>query len=129
MMEVVQEARKWLGVPWRHQGRDHNGIDCAGLIIKVAHGLGISSFDCSGYGLTPDGESLRAELERHVDAKPARIGSIVLLRFISAPQHLAILTDIGLIHAYARAGRVIETSFDERWRRRVVGFYRYRWPR
>ena len=28
---VVAEARTWIGVKWRHQGRTREGVDCIGL--------------------------------------------------------------------------------------------------
>lgn len=128
--DVVTEARKWLGTPWKHQGRSRHGIDCVGLIIKVAHGLGLSDYDYTGYGRVPDGKELRHLVELHLE--PARVdemGAVLLMRFMREPQHLAIRTE-GLIHAYAHVGRVIETSLDVRWQRRIVGAYRFRglWP-
>jgi cell wall-associated NlpC family hydrolase len=32
---IVSAARSWLGVPWRHQGRTRQGVDCAGLVVLV----------------------------------------------------------------------------------------------
>ena len=37
---IVAAARTWLGVPWRHQGRTRQGVDCAGLVVLVGRGLG-----------------------------------------------------------------------------------------
>lgn len=127
MNVVVNEARKWLGAPWQHQGRTKHGIDCVGLIIKVAHGLKLTDYDYTGYGRVPDGQTLKRLVEEHLDpAGVDEVGAVLLLRFMQAPQHLAIRTDVGMIHAYAHVGKVIETSFDDRWRKRVVGAYRFR---
>lgn len=129
--DVVAEARKWTGTPWKHQGRSVHGIDCVGLIIKVAHGLGLSDYDVTGYGRVPDGRELRHLIELHLDADAPDVpGAVLLMRFMREPQHLAIRTDRGLIHAYAHVGKVIETSLDSRWTKRIVGAYRFRgvWP-
>jgi hypothetical protein len=53
--QVVSAAREWIGVPFRHQGRTRDGVDCAGVVIKVAHALGLSSFDATGYRRLPAG--------------------------------------------------------------------------
>ena len=33
--EIIEFARSWVGVPWRHQGRTRNGIDCAAVKRKA----------------------------------------------------------------------------------------------
>jgi len=42
--EIITEARTWLGVPWRHQGRDRIAIDCAGLLESVGNNTGAISY-------------------------------------------------------------------------------------
>lgn len=32
---VIEEARRWLGVPYRYGGNDRGGIDCSGLVCAV----------------------------------------------------------------------------------------------
>jgi len=39
--DVVAQARKYMGVRWAHQGRSPAGMDCAGLVIRVAQDLGL----------------------------------------------------------------------------------------
>lgn len=38
---VVQNARKFIGTPFRHSGRSTIGIDCAGLLYMSFHRAGI----------------------------------------------------------------------------------------
>ena len=41
-LEVVCEARTWLGTPFHHQARAKGeACDCAGLVIGVARALGV----------------------------------------------------------------------------------------
>lgn len=127
--DVITEARKWLGVRWHHQGRSRAGVDCVGLAIKVAHGLGLSSFDITDYSRQPDPAMMRALLAEHMNAIPidsALPGDLVLMCFEYEPQHVAILTDGGIIHAYALARKVVEHRLDSQWTRRIVGAYRYK---
>ena len=41
------------------------------------------------------------------------------------PQHVALITDKGIIHSYSGVGKVVEHALDESWRRRIVAAYRY----
>ena len=38
---IVQNARKFIGTPFRHSGRSTLGIDCAGLLYMAYHRAGI----------------------------------------------------------------------------------------
>ena len=132
---VVDQARSYLGVPWRHQGRTRHGIDCVGLIVRVAHDLGLSGYDETGYARLARGRSLIAALEAHcrkvTDPQP---GDVVCFRYDSNPQHVGMLTDhpgggLGLIHANAKAGglglvgRVTECRYADPWPERAVAAF------
>lgn len=124
--EVLAEARSWIGVPYLHQGRSRLGVDCVGLLIKVAHGLGMSDYDVAGYARVPSSDFLRAECERlmrRIPVSQRQPADVLLLRFKRDPQHLAVVTDRGFLHAYAGAGRVVETSMPPEWERRIVAAY------
>lgn len=127
-MTPVQAARTFLGVPFRHQGRDHHGIDCAGLILASYALCGVPMRDVAGYGREPWKDGLRQAVEDgfgkplvDTDRLP---GDVLLFRIRREPQHLAMVTDRGMTHSYADAGKVVETDLDERWIKRIVGHYR-----
>lgn len=130
-LDVIAEARTWLGVRWHHQGRSRAGIDCVGLAIKVGHALGLSDFDIADYSRQPDPAMMRSLLAQHMrligDPEP---GDLLLMRFEREPQHVAILTEFqgapGIIHAYAQARKVVEHRLDSVWKSRIVGAYRYK---
>ncbi|MBM3617732.1 MAG: peptidase P60 [Alphaproteobacteria bacterium] len=145
-MDLVTEARGWLGTPFRHQGRRkgaQGGVDCLGLLIGAADGAGmrvrdvrgrlvaVSTFDRRDYGHLPDGDALcqtLAEVMERVAPEAAQVGDVLLMRFDGNPQHLAIVTDyeggLGIIHAYAPARKVVEHAFDECWRKAVYACFR-----
>lgn len=147
-MDLVNEARKWLGTPFRHQGRRmgaQGGVDCLGLLIGAADGAGlrvrdvqgrhvpVSTFDRRDYGHLPDGNALRSALANvmaEVPLEGVRAGDVLLMRFDGNPQHLAIVTDfeggMGIIHAYAPARKVVGHVFDERWRKAAFACFRVR---
>ena len=128
-IDFVNAARAYLGVPFKHQGRSSKSLDCAGLLICAANDCGLATVDISGYSRHPDGRQLKFMLDEHCESiifKNANIGDIVLFTIEQHPQHLALLTDIGMIHAYLPVGRVVEHSIDDKWRRRVRAAYRLR---
>lgn len=125
--DVVDAAREFMGTRWHHQGRNRAGIDCIGLVIAVAHQLGLSDYDTTGYGRIPDGRVLCKLLDQHMQRTDnSNLGDVLLMRFEKNPQHVAIVTDIGIIHAYANARRVVEHRLDAVWAARVVGSYRFK---
>lgn len=132
MSAVVEKAREYLGTPFVHQGRLKGvGVDCVGLLTGVARELGISQRDDRTYARQPDGEKLLRVLREEMDEVPleeARPGDVAVFwisRRTRRPQHIAILSDVGMIHTYADVGRVVETNVG-RWRRRTCAVFRFK---
>jgi cell wall-associated NlpC family hydrolase len=124
---IIDEARSFLGCRWHHQGRSRAGVDCIGLVIKVAQALNLSTFDIIDYSRQPDPATMRALLAEHMQpVTNPQIGDVLLMRFEKEPQHVAIVTDIGIIHAYAQVRRVVEHRLDSVWQGRVVGAYQFK---
>ena len=137
---LLMAARGFLGVPFAHQGRSREGMDCLGLILLSAEAAGIringarpQTYDQRTYGHRPDCEHLERMLgARLMRAEPAskRPGDVLLLRIEGRAQHLALLTDypapqaFGMIHAYAVARKVVEHRLDEGWDAAIHGVYR-----
>lgn len=132
---IVLEARSWLGVPFRHQGRTRSGTDCGGLLGAVA--IGARSVDAewwaqefdphfAGYGRHTVSGSLRSVCDRFMSAVPlpqAAPGDAVLLRIGPEQEHVGILADyahggLSIVHALSTVGRVVEhrLAFQLRWR-------------
>ena len=125
-MDLVTAARGWIGTPFRHQGRNKLGIDCLGLLLVAAKDCGVALDDLKGYPRTPDGHTLRAECEKQLIkkiGKDLREGDILLMSFGRYPQHIAIKTDIGIIHAFQESGRVVEHNIDQKWLNRIKEVY------
>ena len=111
---IIETARGYLDTPYHHQGRVKAvGVDCLGLIICVGRDLDFlhDEFDRQDYTHQPVAAVLLAGLRQHlveVDLSDIRPGDILVLDVSGQPVHLGIRTDIGLLHAYAPAGRVVE---------------------
>ena len=114
---VIAEARSWVGVPFRHQGRDYGGIDCVGLPIVVGQSLGLfdQRLDIANYGRLPTGE-LVERLREHCRPIPMAVpGALVVIAWTKIAAHVAIFTGETLIHAYESVGRVVEHGYRGRW--------------
>lgn len=132
--DVVTEARRWIGTPYRHQASCLGaGCDCLGLLRGVWRAL---------YGDEPEeappysrdwSEPSRDEVlwraaARHLSSKPrdqARAGDVLLFRMRdgSVAKHLGIAAEVGsapsFIHAYSGHG-VVESAFTRPWDARLV---------
>ena len=137
---VVEEARRWLGTPFQHQGHSLGlACDCAGLIRGVAMRLKLVSADFMsseaalpflGYPTDPyQGLMERAchAFMLPISIDSAKAGDVVLMKWKGDPRHLAILVPyaiggLAMIHAYNRATppSVVEHRFSDVWRARVV---------
>lgn len=129
---ITDEARKWLDVPWRHAGRNRAGIDCVGLGVVVTRALGICDYDVVTYSKEPtDGmlEHIEAVAER-IPVQDAAPGDILILNFGPYPFHAGFLADRDgkptIIHANARARKVIEEPYTGQWARMTSHAYRLR---
>ena len=78
---IVAEARTWLGVPWRHQGRSRAGVDCAGLVVLVARALELADYDSTVYGRRAQGQGFVEHFRGHMDGiavTQARPGDVLV---------------------------------------------------
>jgi len=134
--QIIEEARTWLDTRFQHQGRRKGmAVDCAGLIIGVAHEIGLlSGFDLRDYSMNPDGVTMKATLEAQmmpIKYRDLRPGDVIHLAFEKLPQHVAIITSVKpfyIIHADSQAaggGRVVENRLDSVWLGRLRGCYRF----
>jgi cell wall-associated NlpC family hydrolase len=84
--------------------------------------------DRTDYSRRPDGVSLVQALEQHgaVVVDDIRAGDVLLFRYDRQPQHVALATSADtMIHSFAPAGKVVETSIGPYWQRRLTGIYRF----
>jgi cell wall-associated NlpC family hydrolase len=123
--KLVTAAREYLGTPFKHQGRSIRGIDCGGLLVLACKDIGIELDDIGGYSRMPDGITMKAEFDRQlVRVAEAQAGDVYIMAFFKHPQHVAIVTDIGIIHAFEGVDKVVEHNLDARWKSRIKGIYR-----
>lgn len=116
-LDVIQEARLWLEVPWRHLGRNRRGIDCAGLVIRVGNDRGLISYDVRQYPRHTHRDAFVCHFQAVLIEKPItqrQPGDILLIRDGVYACHCGIIGILNrretLIHAYFHRGKVVEES-------------------
>lgn len=142
MNALVEAARQYIGVPFKHQGRTPDGLDCAGLVaLALLDARGIVIRDVQGYGREPWRDGFEAAVIENlgppIETDALEVGDIVLMnrRPHGPANHIAIVSDyylggLGLIHTRSdlyrgqEKGRVTEHRLDERWQQRITKVFR-----
>lgn len=132
-MQIVAEARLWLGTRYFHQGRERGvSVDCVGLVIGIRRGLGLPFHDnlkYNKYGMGP--ARVFMEFEPYfepIHPEHARPGDLLGFQTLQKDyiQHVGILTDVGILHTNDRIGRVVEHAMDRAMKRMAVQGFRFR---
>ncbi len=131
-ISIVEEARSWVDVPWRHQGRTRLGIDCAGLVIVVAKALRLSTFDISNYRREPKRDQFIGHFRSNMREKQVvdRLpGDVLLIRDQMFTCHSAIVDREGeqeyMIHAFATRRKVVREPLTADWIDRCTHCFAY----
>ena len=134
--ELIAQARTWIDVPAISGGSQRCGVNCLGIFVGILRELG-------GF------ESMIEEMEKHVGFKkpttpgdllrklltnehwqsvrPTKFqpGNVILFFTRDGPQHLAMVTEPGIIlHASQNKKKVVEHSIPEGWR--VAGEFKFK---
>lgn len=141
MSKIVEQAKTWVGTPFRHQGRDKFiGADCAGLILGVGQEVERMKLTeheqkvLKRYRQFPspmEVESLLAEFLDRVEEGDEQLGDIVLIKSRnSRAGHVGIITQfepfLMIIHANDAFGKIVEQGIPPRSSNRVLGYFRYK---
>jgi cell wall-associated NlpC family hydrolase len=129
---MIDQARTWINVKFRHQGRSRFGVDCVGLFACVAGELGRPDPIPANYSREPDSRLLLAELRKRfeeIKINETRPGDFLVMHFenvkgVMDRRHLALRTDKGIIHSAAMYRKVTEHGLTPEWANRVVTAFR-----
>jgi cell wall-associated NlpC family hydrolase len=117
--QLVNRARDYLGVPWRHLGRSRAGVDCIGLVLLAARDAGLDLPDPAPYQREPQGARLLAGVLAHGRrVGVAEPGDVLVLRMGVYAGHVGIATTHrgygvpGILHAFALRRHVVEQPMD-----------------
>lgn len=138
-MRLDEAARQFVGVPFRHQGRDPAiGIDCIGLgrCASDLCGHPFALYDRTDYNDDPAHGLLESYFEAAaasghiVEVSDLAPGDMALIDFYGAIRHFGIVGEkldgsLTLIHTNASVKSVTEAGLNFKWRRRIKRVYRF----
>lgn len=107
--EVVREAGKFVGAPYRNGGTSASGLDCSGLVVVVYEKFGIAM---------PRTSQDQAKFGTKVDRSGLEPGDLVFFRTSGSTKitHVGIYSGDGeFIHASTRSKRVKYDRLDNRY--------------
>lgn len=128
--QLIVEARTWLGVPFRHQGRSRTGVDCAGFLVELMRATGELPADYAepaNYARHPQRQLFEIVRRYCVPAGPKPLpGVLVLIRWMrsSHPSHVGLCVGDTIIHCYQRVGGVVEHGYRGSWVRLTHSLWR-----
>lgn len=124
----------YIGLPFKEHGRDRQGVDCWGLVRLVLgeqFAVHLPSY-ADGYGSTEDAEDIgrlvQGEMDpwRDIAQAEERPGDVVLMRLMNQPMHVGLVIGAGwMLHIEEGIDACLERYDSAKWRRRVLGIYRY----
>lgn len=127
-------ANGLVGVRYRKQGRNSSGLDCAGLVIVIAHLLDITDKDTTAYSDRPNVEEFTAFMIetgcKQLPMTQLAHGDIVRLNTSGWPVHLGIyeIDDRGqewYIHAFLPHKKVTRDPFTDVVKRDLSSVWRF----
>lgn len=135
--KITQQARAWIGTPYRHQGaKQHVGCDCLGLIRGVWTQVYMRAPEVPkpysrDWAEQTAHEPMLAAARKYcgleIPLPDLHVGCLILFRWQagSAIKHAGILSEPNkFIHAYERIS-VTQSSLVPSWRRRIAAVFEF----
>ena len=119
--QLLQEAQKYIGVPYKWAGTDPSGFDCSGFTYYLFEKQGIT---------LPRRASDQHTYCQKIEASEAKAGDLVFFSNGGEVNHVGILVSSGdapkqMIHASSSIGiSIADIEASPYWRARVVGYGR-----
>ena len=139
--KILKVVKSWLNTKFHYGGRikinnqNSGGIDCIGLIMKVGEEINskynnknIIYLDKTNYSKYPNNFEMKEFLDKYfikIDKKQVKTGDVVYMNFDNNLEHIAIISDVGIIHCYVEAKKVVENTLNDYWFDKIKGYYRY----
>lgn len=114
IQEILRDAKKYLGVPYKYAGNTSAGFDCSGLVSKV--------FDENNYKLPRRSED-QSNTGKEINIRDAKPGDLVFFATSggSRVSHVGIISEIGndgevkFIHSSTSKGVIISSLNEKYW--------------
>jgi cell wall-associated NlpC family hydrolase len=125
--QFIDHVRTLIDVKYLHGGRSRDGVDCCGVLTVAMSELGIPFVDRQGYSRKADGqliEWMKKSGDIVTDRRPGDVAVFWFDKETKLPQHVGLLTDKGMIHAFVHTGKVVEVSWNSFWEKRLLAVFR-----
>ena len=128
--ELIAQARTYLGVRYRHQGRTRDGADCVGLLVAIAEDFGYTIPYSTNYDFRPDMNVFTHGVLSYCDEVTVGDqlpGDIGLFRLTRGRWHTGIFTERDImLHSSMKDRKVVEHRLDASWLRILIRVYRFK---
>ena len=134
MSALADAARQYIGVRFRHRGRDRRGLDCAGLVWAAYRDLGTTLPDFRLYGREPHRDGLTTHVHAALGEPVSgpQDGDVLVMRFEREPHHVAVVGShdyygiqaLTIVHADGWNGRVLEQRLTPDMVSRITHVFR-----
>lgn len=113
---VIQQAKSYLGVPYKSGGTGKKGMDCSGLVYTSYKAVGTT---------LPRSSTQMAKTGKEVKKGQIKAGDLVFFQHGKGIDHVGLVvktqgTEIEFIHATTSGGVRIDKLSDDHWKKRFV---------
>lgn len=131
--KINKIAKKYVGAPFKHAGRDISGIDCWGLFIRVYEEIGVKLWDTDEiYNESWNWKDKSLFIEnyhkqwRKIERSEIRPFDGVLFRnMCGVATHVGIIVSrFRFMHAVKGVGVITTSIADINWEPKIEGFFR-----
>lgn len=131
MITELEIINKYLGIPFKHQGRTLDGLDCWGLIKLVYADLGFNLWDpVQDYGehwYSSNNHFIENYHREWIQVQESSfLDGILFHDGFGRINHAGLYLSGGKFIHCCKAGVVIGKLSDPVWKAKFAGFYRFR---
>lgn len=125
------DYNKYIGLPYKDNGRDESGVDCWGLVrlfYKNELSIDLPSYTelYSGGTDTAIPQAIISNKDNWIERGEGVPGDVCLFNIFGEPAHVGIYIGGGsFLHVRENQDSVIESINSVKWSKRFVGFYKY----
>ena len=122
---------KYIGLPYKSNGRDESGLDCWGLVrlfYKNELGIDLPSYsELYTGGIDPSiSTAIQSNMSDWEVVPAGTPGDVCLFNIYGEPAHVGIYIGSNkFLHIRESKDSVIESLGNQQWSKRFVGFYKY----